>query len=164
MEVHGLFNGTAITAITATMPHPVILLASVGAVMLAGQDSAPRIELAQMSIHQRIIVRIPRMPRMNLTGTERPMEWKERKGPKCVAPVHIVGATVTTPTDVDLWQDDGTRLRAKLKDDCDALTYYTGFYIRPGTDGRVCAKRDPIRTRSGGRCVIDRFKTLRAKR
>ncbi len=146
------------------MPHPASLLASIGAVMLAAQDSAPRVELAQLSIHQRIIIRVPRMPRSEATNTVKPVIWKEHKGPKCVAPAHVIGATVTTPTDVDLWQDDGTRLRAKLEGDCDALTYYTGFYIRPGTDGLVCAKRDPIRTRSGGRCMIARFRALRAKR
>ena len=51
-------------------------------------------------------------------------------------------------------------MRARLQDECPALDYYRGFYVRPQPDGRICADRDAIRTRSGGDCGIDRFRRL----
>ena len=59
---------------------------------------------------------------------------------------------------------DGTRLRALFDDDCPALDFYSGLYVKGTTDGMVCADRDSIRSRSGSVCRIDGFKRLVAKR
>ena len=57
--------------------------------------------------------------------------------------------------------DDGERLRAKLDDDCPPLDYLFRLLSQAGAaTGMVCAERDAIRSRSGGRCEIDEFKRL----
>jgi hypothetical protein len=51
------------------------------------------------------------------------------------------------------------RVRAEFDEDCPALDFYGGFYLRP-EDARVCAGRDAIHSRMGGSCTIERFKLL----
>nr|WP_254447634.1 hypothetical protein [Sphingomonas sp. ID1715] len=86
------------------------------------------------------------------------MQWREKGGPKCIPAGALAGAQISREG-VDLLLKGGARVRAKL-DRCPPLDYYSGFYIRPGLDGRVCQDRDTIRVRSGGSCEIDAFKTL----
>jgi hypothetical protein len=72
---------------------------------------------------------------------------------------------LTKRGNVDLILIDGERLRAKIGGgDCRSLDYYSGFYIRPGRDGQVCADRDALRVRSGATCQIESFKTLTPKK
>ena len=92
-----------------------------------------------------------------------PMQWKEKKGPKCIAVADIGGALVSAPDAVDLLMAGGKRLRAHLDDDCGPMDFYNGFYLRPKADGKVCADRDVLRMRSGASCGIARFKTLVAR-
>ena len=100
-------------------------------------------------------MRVPTRP-----PVERPRKWREKKGPKCVPANALAGALVSGPDSVDLLLRGGKRVRAKLESRCPALDYYSGFYIRPGDDGRICQDRDTIRARSGGKCGIDRFRSL----
>jgi len=65
---------------------------------------------------------------------------------------------------VDLITAAGRRLRARFDDDCRAIDFYAGFYLKRTVDGMLCAKRDAIRSRSGDFCRIEAFKQLRAKR
>ncbi len=125
--------------------------------LTATDDASLRIEIAQVMIQQRIIVRVPAMPP---PPAPRPIKWKEIKGPKCVPLTQLAGAAITQDDSVDLFLRGGTRLRAKLDDDCPALDYYSGFYIRPTEDGQVCQKRDMLHTRAGGQCRVERFRTL----
>ncbi len=159
------------------MIHPAIpatLLALAGPFAAAMRDvPSPRfgvdgMQIAQVSIHERIIIRVPRMSRMPARTPTRtyapPREWKEHKGPKCIAVDEIAGAMLNKDGAVDLVMDDTTRLRARLDGDCKPLDYYSGFYLRPGADGMICKDRDAIRMRSGARCEIEGFKSLRAKK
>lgn len=160
------------------MIHPAIpatLLALAGPFVAApfsasGRDvPQPRFELdgvqvAQLSIHQRVIIRVPRMSRAPARAFSPPREWKEHKGPKCIAVAAIAGAMLNQEGAVDLVMDDTTRLRARLDGDCRPLDYYSGFYLRPGPDGLICKDRDAIRMRSGARCEIDGFRSLRPKK
>lgn len=126
--------------------------------LLAGAHPAESDEpvlLAQLTIQQRVIIRVPTRP----LPVAPPIRWRERDGPKCIDANALAGAQVS-PEGVDLLLRGGSRLRAKLANECPALNYYSGFYIRPGRDGRVCADRDTIRTRAGGECEIDRFRSL----
>lgn len=146
---------------------PVTLLALAAPAAAMVQSDLDGVQLAQMSIHERIIVRVPRMSKSSAARREADaasIEWKEHKGPKCVAVGDIAGAVLAKRGVVDLMMDNGTRLRAKLDGDCKPLDYYTGFYIRPAADGLVCQDRDAIRMRSGATCEIDGFKSLRIKR
>ncbi len=149
------------------MIHPsitVTLFALAAPAAAIVQSDLDGVEIAQ--VHERIIVRVPRMshrPPARTSPATAP-EFKEHKGPKCVAVGDIAGAALGKPGVVDLMMDNGTRLRAKLDGDCKPLDYYTGFYIRPAADGLICEDRDAIRMRSGATCEIEGFKSLRIKR
>jgi hypothetical protein len=86
--------------------------------------------------------------------------YREKRGPGCIDANAIAGAAVSGPDAVDFSLKGGQRVRARLADECPALDYYSGFYLSPQSDGRICADRDSIRTRSGGDCQIDRFRKL----
>lgn len=117
------------------------------------------VEIADVTITRSIIIRVPsRKPRPAPLPPDTGM--KEKKGPKCVPASDIAAAAVTAPDAVDIILRGGQRVRAKLEDACPALDYYSGFYVHPGADGKICADRDAIRTRSGGDCQIDKFRLL----
>ena len=124
-------------------------------------SAADPIQLAQIMIREQILVRIPVRPVPAPAGTP-PTEYAESRGPKCLAMRSIAGAGLVGPASVDLILRDQSRVRAKLEKSCPALDYYYGFYIRPGEDGQICADRDSIRSRMGGQCEIEKFKTLKA--
>lgn len=122
----------------------------------------------QVTIRERIIIRVPSRLRgdagpMRRIAPPQPIEWAEKKGPKCIAADQLGGAIVSGDY-VDLVLRGGERVRAQLDGDCSGLGYYGGFYVKPSADGQVCAGRDSIRTRSGDRCTIKKFKKLVAKR
>ncbi|KKC26384.1 hypothetical protein WP12_08605 [Sphingomonas sp. SRS2] len=129
------------------------MFAAVGAAV-PGVDARRPPVFAQLTIEQSLIVRVPRrIP-------ARPLKWKSKKGPKCVAMSSIAGAAVVADDAIDLVMKGGQRLRAHFSSNCPALDYYSGFYILPTNDGRICADRDMIRTRAGGQCEIRRFRKL----
>jgi hypothetical protein len=128
-----------------------VTIGTIVALLLAG-GGEPNV-FAQLSIRQQVIIRVPaRQP-----PPER-IEWKEKNGPKCI-PAAALGGALISRQGVDLLLRGGKRVRAKLSR-CPPLDYYSGFYVRPGADGRVCEDRDTIRVRSGGSCEIDRFRSL----
>jgi len=137
--------------------------------MLAALSGAPEeaspadpIQFAQVMIREQILIRVPSRFRQAQQMAEEQIDWKEKKGPKCVPMKLISGATLLSENSVDLIFKDKSRVRAKLEQSCPALDYYYGFYIRPTKDGQICADRDTIRSRMGGECGIDKFKLLRA--
>lgn len=111
--------------------------------------------LAQLTVRQQVIIRVPAGPRVPAP----PVLWDEKGGPKCIYASALAGAEISR-LGVDLLLKGGTRVRAKIGSNCPPLDYYSGFYIRPGMDGRICQDRDTIRVRSGGSCEIDRFRAL----
>jgi hypothetical protein len=117
---------------------------------------------AQFIVRQQIIVRIPDGQRQAAPAGSTPIEWRESRGPRCVAADAIAGATLVGPNSVDLILRDNSRMRAVLQRRCPALDYYYGFYVNGTEDGQICADRDSIRSRMGGECQIDRFRTLHA--
>ena len=121
-------------------------------------DAGP-IEFAQLIVRKQVVIRSIRL-RPVAPGPE-VSEWKEGKGPKCVPAGAIAGASLLGQSSVDLILRDRSRIRAELESACPALDYYYGFYITPGPDGLVCADRDAVRSRMGGECAIDRFRSLR---
>ena len=135
-----------------------LLFVLASSALAAGTPDARRTELAQLSVHQQIIIRIPARPQ-SAKGGQR-VKWEEAKGPKCVPVKDIAGAALLGRERVDLIMRDNSRMRAKLEASCPALDYYHGFYIAPDSDGRVCAGRDLIRSRAGGKCTIESFRRL----
>lgn len=112
----------------------------------------------RVTIHQRIVIRVPRMTPV------KPIEWRERGTDQCQPIAGLAGASFVKAGTVDLFFTDGRRIRALLGNKCTAIDFYSGFYIRPPVDGRVCARRDPARSRSGAVCEIRAFKRLVPKR
>lgn len=132
---------------------PLTALAALAWPAPAGADQRGT-EVAQLTIEQSLIVRVPRRV------PAKPLKWKAKKGPKCVAMGAIAGAAVVADDAIDLVLKGGQRLRARFSSNCPALDYYSGFYILPTGDGRICAGRDVIRTRAGGQCEIERLRKL----
>ena len=121
--------------------------------------------LTQMAIQSRTIVRLPRLPAAQTQASPfKTMTWIEKKGPKCIALDTLAGALITQPRSVDLVQLGGERVRAQINKRCPSLDFYSGFYLKPTADGQICAGRDPVRTRAGRACEIDRFRKLIPKR
>lgn len=143
---------------------PIMLLAL--AAPSATAVAEPPLTITQLTIHERIVIRVPRARVPAPTGriTFAPAGWKEGKGPKCLSPREFAAVAITAPAAVDLLMIDGRRMRAKFGRDCRSADFYSGLYIRPGVDGQVCADRDAFRVRSGARCEIDDFKVLTPKR
>jgi len=136
-----------------------LLLMALGAP--SQEDAAVR--YAQLTTRQQIVVRIPARPRLD-GPVATPIDWKEGKGPKCVPARAVAGASLLGRKSVDLILRDRRRIRAKLQKSCPALDYYNGFYIVPNEDGMICADRDSIRSRMGGACEIDGFRSLTPSR
>ena len=112
-------------------------------------------EVRRLVVDEQLILRVPVRPRL----VPPRFEWEERKGPKCLPTRAIVGASLAGPREVDFILSSRTRLRAELDDDCPALDFYDGLYLKP-EDAELCAKRDLIHSRVGGSCRIDRFRHL----
>ena len=132
---------------------PLTMFAAISAAAPGVENTRP-FAFAQLTIEQSLIVRVPRRT------PAKPLKWKSKKGPKCVAMSSIAGAAVVADDAIDLALRGGQRLRAHFSSRCPALDYYSGFYILPTEDGRICADRDMIRTRAGGQCEIQRFRKL----
>jgi hypothetical protein len=115
-------------------------------------------EMAQLTIQQRVVIRVPIVP--TAPEASRPLRLIEKKGPKCLASNSLAGAIVTSGRTIDLFTRNGPRLRAELDKQCQAVELRFGFYIRPNPDGQICASRDTIHARSGGQCDIQKFRTL----
>src|SRR3546814_876340 len=143
----------------------VALLAMLGASAVSAMagdspsDSADPVRFAQLTIREQIVIRVP--ARIPPPSAAAPLEGIEGKGPRCVHAKTIVGAALLGQDSVDLILRDNSRIRAKLENSCPALDYYYGFYISPHADGRICVDRDVIRSRMGGKCEIERFRSLR---
>ncbi|QIK77844.1 hypothetical protein G7077_01855 [Sphingomonas piscis] len=114
--------------------------------------------VTRMIVQEQLIIKIPVRPQ----PIRRPLVWEEHKGPKCINTGQIRGAVLAGTTAVDFALNGGGRVRAKLDDDCPALDFYNGFYLKP-EDERICADRDSIHSRMGGSCQIDTFRSLSPK-
>lgn len=146
---------------------PLVPLALVGPAAVA--DAQDGIALAQLTIRQRVIIRVPRvgpapLPIGRASAAPPPVAYAESKGPRCVAVATMAGAAISAVNVVDLVLGGGARVRAQLDGDCAPLDFYSGFYLKGSPDGMICAGRDAIRVRSGASCAIKRFRTLKVKR
>ena len=124
----------------------------------------------QMVIEERIIIRVPaqRSPLSNFNASpapparvrETPIEWKEKKAPKCVAMRNIAGMQAARRDSIDLITRQNQRLRAQLNRGCRALDFYAGFYMKGNDDGQLCEGRDEIHARTGARCEVEKFRLM----
>lgn len=144
-----------------------MIFASTAALMMFvfGSADAPaaetRTQYAQVTVRQRIIVRVPREVRpVRAAGNFVASQWREGRGPRCVSVGSVAGAALLGPSSVDLVMQDRSRVRAHLARGCGGLDFYRGFYVNPTPDGMICAERDEVRSRMGGQCRIAHFRSL----
>jgi len=120
--------------------------------------------VTQVRIQQHFVIRVPRPDAVRRVSAPAaplpPIAWVEKDSDKCLRIQSLAGASISRPDSVDLFLSGGKRVRARLGNECPALDFYTGFYVKPTRDGMVCAKRDVFRSRSGGECRIKAFRTL----
>lgn len=121
---------------------------------MAGDQSQQPPVVRRVVINEELVISIPIRPRPS-----RPVEWSEKKGPKCIPTERIAGAMLSGPSSIDFVLRDRSRVRAVMDDECPALDFYRGFYLQPD-DHRVCAKRETIKNRVGASCRIQRFRLL----
>ena len=121
--------------------------------MGGAHEAAPRVRSA--FVQDELVVRVPVRPMPDLPS----FEWDERKGPKCLELKTVRGALLSGDANVDFVMEKGRRVRAKLDSTCPALDFYSGFYLT-SKDGKVCVRRDEVRSRMGGGCSIERFRRL----
>jgi hypothetical protein len=122
-------------------------------------DWARAIELFQQ---QHVTIHVPRVT-MTTTIIMRspvPVPMVEKKADDCVKLDRIAGYSVNRRDSIDLLLSDGKLLRVKLGDDCPALGFYSGFYVKPTKDKKLCAGRDNLRSRSGRSCSVENFRSL----
>jgi len=121
---------------------------------IAADAPAEQEVVRRVVIRDEVILRIPVRPRHPL-----PIEWNEKKGPKCLDAGAVAGAMLSGPSTIDFVMRDRTRFRAEMDSECPALDFYGGFYMQLDED-RICAKREMIRSRVGATCRIERFRRL----
>jgi hypothetical protein len=126
----------------------------------AGEAQSP--PQPAVTVRQRLIVRIP--PGAPPVSSTSPAftRWREGRGPRCIAMRSVAGATLLGANSVDLVLRDSSRVRARLEAGCVGLDFYRGFYVDGAADGMICADRDSIRSRMGGQCEIEQFRSLTA--
>ncbi len=140
----------------------------------AAGDAAPpaRVQLAQVTIEQRVIIRIPVVPQRpgqrGAAALSAPLppqappapSFKEVKGPKCLKVDQLRGALINSSSGVTMVTDRNERYRAHFGRMCRPADFESGFYLQPHKDGSVCAGRDALHARNGATCDIERFGKL----
>lgn len=138
------------------------MLVSLAFLLLLAPAQPGAVELAQLTIERRVIIRVPlaREPARIVAPAPPPSDWDEKKGPKCVAVRSIRAASITDKRGIDLILGSGQRYRAHFPKSCRVADFWTGFYIEPPKDGSLCAGRDNLLARGGSECEIAAFREL----
>lgn len=122
-------------------------------------------EYAQLALGRRIIIRVPALvTRRSGPPPQEEIKWKEKKSLRCLPMRNVVGAAITRSDSIDLILSDQTRVRARLDNDCQSADFYSGFYMEPTDDQRLCADRDMVHARNGAMCEVDQFRRLVVKK
>lgn len=136
------------------IPGTILIFVPLLVGLFAMQPGATEQTVTRLVVQDEVILRVPVQPRPLV-----PMQWIERKGPKCIPLAAIRRAMLSSPEQVDFVLGNRARVRAEFDEDCPALDFYDGFYLQP-EDERLCAGRDSVHSRMGGSCTIERFKLL----
>lgn len=124
-------------------------------------------EQNQVRIEQRVVVRISphsTAQRQSLMADlpQRPLppRFEERKMEKCLPVSGIAGVETGSGNRLLLFLRDRRVVTANLEKSCRARDFYSGFYVEPNEDGKLCVDRDKLQSRSGANCEIDRMREL----
>ncbi|MGB5725171.1 MAG: hypothetical protein WBM39_12225 [Parasphingorhabdus sp.] len=121
---------------------------------------------AQVRIEKRVIIRVPRRrpsqlaPRADFSQDIPQQTFREKKMGKCLPMNNILGVQMFSDQYLDLVTQDRRRVRAQLEKNCQARSFYSGFYMEKSNDGKMCAGRDILHSRTGAKCEIERFREL----
>lgn len=121
---------------------------------------------AQVRIEKRVIIRVPRRRPLvasamaDVGRISTPRTYKEKKIGKCLPMSNILGVQRFGERYLDLVTKDRKQIRARLEKKCQARSFYSGFYMEKSGDGKICADRDILHSRTGSKCEIDRFRLL----
>ena len=133
-----------------------LLVAASAPVRTDAAAAGTELAFADVTIRQRLIIRVP-LPHQ---APDPPARWREMRGASCIDLSKVACAAISAPDSVDMILRGGLHIRAELESECPALDFYSGFYLVPTADGRICADRDSVHARSGGECQIERFRRL----
>ena len=114
------------------------------------------VTVTRLVVQDEVILRVPVQP--HSMGPS--IDWHEKKGPKCIPASLIRRSSLSGAEEVDFILSGGSRVRARLEEDCPALDFYGGFYLQYGRDQQICAGRDAVQSRMGRSCLIERFRLL----
>ena len=121
----------------------------------------------QMRIEQRVIIRIaPRRvsDRRNMLAqlpVRAPVtRSEERDTTRCVEIQQNAGVEPGSGNRLLLFMRDADILSINLEKACRARDFYSGFYVEPNEDGKLCVSRDILKSRNGARCNIKRMMEL----
>jgi len=114
----------------------------------------------QTRVQRRLIVRIsPARPREQPKPRTAP-QLVERKMGKCVNLKDVVAVQTRSSSKLVLYLRNRTMISAQLEKSCRARDFYSGFYVEPSKDGKLCIKRDELQSRNGAKCEVTRFRKL----
>lgn len=125
------------------------------------------LRLGQIRLEQRVVVRIaPRRVsnRRNMLAQlpvrAQTTRYKERKAEECVLVEGIAGVETGSGNRLLLFMRDANIMSINLEKACRARDFYSGFYVKPNEDGKLCVARDTLQSRNGARCDIERMMEL----
>jgi hypothetical protein len=122
---------------------------------LFGIQAPATATVSRIVVRDEIVMRVRVIrPRIAL-----PVRWVEKKGPKCIRSESVVAVALADESSIDFLLRDRRRIRAKMDSQCPTLDFYGDLYLQP-EDDRICARREEVRSRMGGSCRIERFRTV----
>lgn len=121
----------------------------------------------QVRIEQRVVIRVAPQPlaaRRNLFAElpdpDAGPRFEERRREKCVPLQGIAGVQTGSGNRLVLFLRDQRMVSVNLEKSCRARDFYSGFYVEKNEDGRLCAARDQLQSRTGARCQIAAMRQL----
>lgn len=121
----------------------------------------------QVRIEQRVVVRIAPAAsamRQNMLAEmpERamPSRFEEARKEKCVPLDGIAAVQTGSGNRLVLFLHDQRMISVNLGKSCRARDFYSGFYVERNRDGRLCAERDKLQSRTGVRCEVEVMRQL----
>lgn len=120
----------------------------------------------QVRIEQRVTIRIAPVttsPRLSMMPDARRIaldDLEERNAGKCIALRSIKAVQPSRSNRLLLFTRDRSLMSLRLKKNCFAQDFYSGFYVEPRSDGMLCVDREVLRSRTGANCELTEINRL----